>query len=352
MNENEIRQLLGEGIGEEPPITGGPAAVFAGARVRAARTRAVTVTGALSVAAVLGIAAGAVAFGGGTGGSGGSGGSGRLAPGVAAGTPTKPGRTPTTSAAAQTSETQAETSIPKPTSTTPPNTTKPTPLSEVEGPGVGLGSSRTPAPQPGAGQVLIDGRSVGEILKSMLPAGLVTGNYSGQDSYRPAKDGVRASVTMSVDDGTGKLTTLAASVAQNNPAMFKVTDCTTEQQLTHGISDCHAVAEPDGSVVLSFRSDDYTPGTNGETQGSFSYAATRVFQNGWVVSAGTSNYFDPPSDPHEKGWHIDPSRKAPLLSMDQVVTMVMNPAWGPTVSTEFAQHARQDMVPYTDDTQH
>ncbi len=51
MNENEIRELLGQGIGEEPPVVGGPAAVFAGARARVVRTRAVS--GALSVVAVL-----------------------------------------------------------------------------------------------------------------------------------------------------------------------------------------------------------------------------------------------------------------------------------------------------------
>lgn len=67
MNENEIREVLGDGIGEEPPIVGGPAAVFAAARSQAVRTRAVT--GALSMVAVLGVAAGAVAFSGGSGGA-------------------------------------------------------------------------------------------------------------------------------------------------------------------------------------------------------------------------------------------------------------------------------------------
>ena len=68
MNENEIRDVLNEGIGTEPPIVGGPSAVFAGARARVVRTR--TVTGALSVVAVLGVAAGAVALGGESGRSG------------------------------------------------------------------------------------------------------------------------------------------------------------------------------------------------------------------------------------------------------------------------------------------
>ena len=42
MNENEIRDVLGEGIGEEPPVIGGPEAVFAAARTRVVRTRVVT----------------------------------------------------------------------------------------------------------------------------------------------------------------------------------------------------------------------------------------------------------------------------------------------------------------------
>jgi hypothetical protein len=335
MNENEIRDVLGEGIGAEPPIVGGPAAVFAGARARVVRTRAVT--GALSVVAVLGVAAGAVALGGG---------SGRSGPTVAAATPTNAGpATAPSSAVTSSSAKPAKT-------TTPPNTSPPTPLSKIQGPGVG-GAAENPAPQPGPGQVLIDGRSAAEIVKSALGSGLVSANYAGQDSYQPAKSGVAANGSMSVDDGTGKLTTVSAGIAQNNSAMAKVTDCMTLQKLlTSAISDCRASAQPDGSVVLSFGQDEYAAGTNGPTEGSYSYRAVRVFPNGWVVDAGATNYFDPLNDPHAKGWHVNPSRKDPLLSRDQVVGIVLASEWGPTVSTDFAQHARQDLVPYKDETQH
>ncbi|WP_194917611.1 hypothetical protein [Catenulispora rubra] len=318
VNENEIRDVLGEGIGAEPPIVGGPAAVFAGARARVVRTRAVT--GALSVVAVLGVAAGAVALGGG---------SGRSGPAVAAGasTTTVPTTTaPTTKAAKTTAPSSAVTSS--------------------------SAKSMSVAPQPGPGQVLIDGRSAVEIVKSRLAPGLVSANYSGQDSYQPARSGVMVNGLMSVDDGTGKLTTVSAGIQQNS-GMAQVTDCMTMQKLmSSGISDCRASAEPDGSVVLSFVEDEYAAGANGPTAGSYLYQAIRVLPNGWVVDAEAANYFDPLNDPHETGWHVDPSRKDPLLSRDQVVAIVMDSEWGATVSSDFAQHARQDLVPYKDLTQH
>ena len=210
-----------------------------------------------------------------------------------------------------------------------------------------------PEPEPGPGQVLIDGRSAAEIVKSTLASALLSANYSGQDSDQPAKFGVAVNGSMSVDDGTGKLTTVSAGIGQNNPELAKITDCTAMQKtLPNGISGCQASAQPDGSVVLSFVQDDYVAGANGPTAGSHSYQAIRVFQNGWVISADATNYFDPLSDPHNKGWHVDPSRKDPLLSRDQVVAIVMDSEWGATVSSDFAQYARQDLVPYKDLTQH
>src|SRR5882762_7337771 len=172
MNENEIRDALMAGIGEEPAIVGGPDAVFAGARTRTVRTR--TVTGALSVVAVLGVTAGAVALGGGSAGGG--------KPQVTAG-----------AAAAVTSGVAAA---------GPQELSTGVHTSSESG---ALGSHTTVAPKPGAGQVLLDGRSATELLKQALPSGLKTANYYGQDSYTPEELGVSTSGEMSIDDGTGKL---------------------------------------------------------------------------------------------------------------------------------------------------
>ncbi|MEY9933578.1 hypothetical protein ABH926_008234 [Catenulispora sp. GP43] len=333
MNEYEIRDLLGQGIGEEPPVVGGPAAVFAGARARVVRTRAVT--GALSVVAVLGVTAGAVAF------SGGAGRPEKASVGAAGATSPSTSATPGLSA-------RPPSTTPPPTTTAPPNTTTPTPLSQLEDPGLTI--HRVPAPQPGAGRVLIDGRSTAAIVKLLLPSGLVTANYGGQDSYRPTQLGVETIGYMSVDDGSGKLTALSAHVAQNSPGITKVTDCTTEQELNPGqVSDCEAVVEPDGSVVLSYRQSGDGRGVDSATAGAYVNEATRVFQNGTVLSINATNFYSPPNQPLHP---VTPSRKDSLLSIDQLVAMVMDAQWGLTVPAQVAQQAKQSLVPYIDNTQH
>lgn len=328
MNENEIRDVLKEGIGEqEPPITGGPAAVFAGARSHVARTR--TLTGALSVAAVLGVAAGAVALTG-TG-------SPRTAANAAQ-TVVVPG------AAATDAPPKAKeaTPTPAPASSTPK-------AAATSGSYKGHGT-HNPAPVPGPGQVLTDGRSVGELLKSMLPAGLVTANYAGQDGYKPAQFGARATGSMSLDDGSGKLTTVYAGITQNNPFAFADVNCPTLEGFNSMASDCQTFPQPDGSVVMTYRTNDLSP-TNGPTKGTFSLFAERAFPNGMEVEASTRNYFDPLDDPHEKGWHVNASRPTVLLTMDQLKAMVTDSRWSLTVSAQYAKQARADLVPYVDYTQ-
>lgn len=324
MNENEIRDVLGEGIGEEPPVVGGPTAVFAGARTRVVRTRAVT--GALSVVAVLGVTAGAVAVSGGSGGAGSAATANRgVAPGAAGTTSWSPVVAPAT-----------------------PST--PTTSTSTKGEYV-KGGSRKPAPDPGAGQVLTDGRSVDEIVKSGLPSGLTAGNYEGQDSYRPSEMGVAANASMSVDDGTGKLTTVYAGITQNQGFAFRDTNCTTLVGMGGGITDCHLFPQPDGSVILTYREDEASPDTNGPTAGSYQWTVERAFPNGTAISISANNYFDPLTDPHEKGWHVNPSRKDPLLTVDQLKTILADSRWALTVPAEFAQQAENDLVPYKDITQ-
>lgn len=323
MNENEIRELLGQGIGEEPPVVGGPAAVFAGARARVVRTRAVT--GALSVVAVLGVTAGAVALSG-------SGRPGRVVAGV------------TATSASSTPSTAPTTSATTPATTTPPpNTTTPTPLSKLQGT-AGLPSHREPAPVLGAGRALMDGRSTAVIVRSRLRPGLVTANYNGQDSNEPAQLGVDTIANMSVDDGTGKPTSLNVRLVQNSQAMDRVTDCTTEQELQSGrVSNCRAEAEPDGSVVLSYSVRDDPSGKSPVTQGLRTNKAVRVFPSGSVVSVAAFNFYSPVNGPQES-----PSRSIPPISVDELKAIVMDPRWGLTVPAEFAQQAKQDLVPYTD----
>lgn len=331
MNENEIRDVLTEGIGEEPPIAGGPEAVFAGARARVARTR--TLTGALSVVAVLGVAAGAVAL------SGGSHGTAKASQGVA------PGAVATDTAP----KAKEPMPTPAPARSTPAPATSTPKAAATSGVYKGHGTSN-PAPVPAPGQTLIDGRSVGELVKSMLPAGLVTANYEGQDSYQPAKYGVQTGGSMSLDDGSGRLTTVVGGITENNRFAFADMNCPTLEGFDSMARDCQTSPQADGSVIRTYRSDDLSP-TNGPTKGSYSLVAERAFPNGMEITVMVSNYFDPLTDPHEKGWHVSPTRSTVLLTMDQLEAMLTDSRWGLTVPTQFAQQARGDLLPYADRTQ-
>ncbi|MBS2534491.1 hypothetical protein KGQ20_17100 [Catenulispora sp. NF23] len=218
----------------------------------------------------------------------------------------------------------------------------------------GTAIPQNPAPRPGPGQVLMDGRSGAEIFKSLLPSGLVTANYTGQDHYDPANPGVAVGSTMTVDDGTGKLTDVAVTLTQNVARALKITDCVSAKEMAAvSISDCRAVAEPDGSVVLSYRMDEYNPdGAGFAGKGSYDDRVIRVFQNGTVLIMSASNFHIPPNPPQTKGWHVDPVRQAPLLSLDQLAGIAMSPQWGLTVPAQLAQQAKQDLVPYDDQTPH
>lgn len=324
MNENEIRDVLNDGIGEEPPIIGGPGAVFAGARSHVTRTR--TLNGALSVVAVLGVAAGAVALSAGGGSHGTADASRAVAPGAAA-----TGASP-----------NAKASGPAPRTSTPA-------AGATSGVYHGTATHKV-APAPGAGQVLTDGRSVGELVKSLLPAGLITADYAGQDAYEPAQYGAEASAVMSLDDGSGKLTTLDAAITQNNRFDFADMNCPTLEGAVSAAGDCHRYPQPDGSVVLTYHTDDLSS-TEGPANSAYSFVAERAFPNGTDIKVSTSNYFDPLNDPHAKGWHVSPSRANLLLTMDQLKAMTADSRWGLTVSADYAAQARADLVPYLDRTQ-
>lgn len=274
MNENEIRELLGEGIGEEPPIVGGPAAVFAGARRQTVRTRAIA--GALSAVAVLGIAGGAVAFGDAAGKS---------------------------------------------------------------------GASRPGATASSAGQVPIDGRSVAEILKLELPAGLSTGDYNGAQSG--TQDAVAVMAGMSMDDGTGKLTQVFASVGRHPYEAISAQACENLYHRETGISDCQAQMQPDGSVVLVYRGEDNHRDAQDRPLNTYSLFAEHLFPNGTDVLVSAANWYSPPTAPAPMA---APSRPAPLLSVNQLKSMVMDPRWGLAVAPSFARQAERDITPYFDAT--
>lgn len=321
MNENEIRDVLGEGIGAEPPIAGGPAAVFAGARARVVRTRAVT--GALSVVAVLGVAAGAVALGGGSGGA--AKGNHAVSPGAAGTTPS-----------AKPSKAQPATS---------------TPTTSANHGAYDKRGTANPAPVPGPGRVLMDGRSAGEIVRSLMPAGLVTANLAGQDSDNPAQLGVRVAMSMSLDDGSGRLTTVGGDLNENQRFQFADTNCATEEAFDSNVDDCRSFPQSDGSVILTYLRSDATANPSGPTKGSLSNVAVRAFPDGTAVELAASNYFAPPSGSQASSSPIDPTRQEPLLTQDQLKAVLMDGRWGLTVSAEFAQQARRDLVPYIDGTQ-
>ena len=306
MDEREMHDVLANGIGHEPPVVGGPEAVFAGARVKVVRTR--VMTGALSVAAVLGVAAGAVALGGGSG--AGHGAAAQIV-GPAAGATT-----------ATTAPTVG------PTATAANGAAQAT-----SGDTHGKGTTFHPAPAPGPGQVLIDGRTAADLLKQMLPAGLVTSHYGGQDSYLPQQAGVEVYGSMAIDDGHGPVT-IGVNVQQNMSSL----------RVDHCSGDCTQL--PDGSQ-LTVR---VIPGKS-TAPGAEDWQVDRVFPDGHRVVIQISNYFDDFSKPHDKGWMPPAVGPDPAVSIDRLKGIVGDPRWTLTVPQSEAAQAKQDLPGYNDLTQ-
>jgi hypothetical protein len=304
MDERELHDVLANGIGHEPPVVGGPGAVFAGARARVVKTR--MLTGALSVAAVLGVAAGAVALGGGGATPGGAG--------------------PVAAPAAGSSET-----------TTPAPQTGPQNETAQATPGTDKGKGTAlPAPDPGPGKVLIDGRTAADLLKQMLPAGLTTSHYSGQDSYLPQQAGVSVHGSMAVDAGQG-LGHIGVNVDQNG--WTPAASCT-------GV-DCATL--PDGSQVSVQRTIGEKPTVAGAPQ-TIDWFVQRVFLDGHRVSVGASNYFDAPGQAHEKNWTLASTGHDPVVSIDQLKEIVRDSRWTLTVPAAEAAQAKHDLPGYTDNS--
>jgi hypothetical protein len=301
-DERQLHDVLENGIGSEPPIVGGPEAVFAGARARVVRTR--MMTGALSVAAVLGVAAGAVALGGGGTGHGGS------APALSplAG----PDATPTAAApAVQNGAAQAQ-----------------------------KGSTRPghPAPSPAPGQVLLDGRTTDELLKQMLPAGLAPSHYGGQDSDSPQQSGVSVYGTMAIDDGHGHgLGAIGVNVDQNFGS-----------RLDAGCNAADGCTKlPDGSFLTVRTLVGDKPTAVGQPK-TVDWSAERVFPDGHRVLVGVRNYFDDLTQAHEKGWTATTTGHDPAVSVETLKSIAGDPRWTLTVPTALAEQAKHDLPGYVD----
>ncbi|NUP51318.1 MAG: hypothetical protein HOW97_28995 [Catenulispora sp.] len=328
MNENEIRERLDREIGEEPPVVGGPAAVFAGARARMRRTR--VVTGALSMAAVLGVAAGAVAFGGTSGGT--RGGTHDADP---AGQPTaSAGHTSPTTA----DPTEQPTASGGPTSPTAPPPTPDTLKKTPDIPGTSWPLRTAPAPKPGPGKVLLDGWSTLKLLKDQLPALLTDGSdvgYALRDSSHPEKYGVGPAAVVAVRDSQGRFTSVTAEVHQVSARPYAQETCSSMLGTNRLVTECHEAPQPDGSRVLLMREDLDTQTANG----TYEFVADRVFPDGMRITVRADNCdallgSDKPTAP---------TRPTPILTMDQLKTIVLDHGWALTVSEEFEQQARNSV---------
>ncbi|GAA1954966.1 hypothetical protein [Catenulispora subtropica] len=304
MNENEIRDLLGAEIGEEPPISGGPAAVFAGARVRVVRTRAVA--SALSMAAVLGVAGGAVALGGAGG---------RTAAGS-----TSPASSPAVAATTLASTAPSATARPAqcPTQATTANPAL---------------SAEAKAAHASGGQVPLDPRSLTELLKTALPCGTPTA-YHGEDDS--SGNGLEVSGTVDVTDqaGVGAVTVRVAQHAEfpHDKSFF---DCAKVGVADHATT-CVSTVTADGTAVLLEEAPD-------KEQGVITRSAQVLFPDDHTVMISERN-----TDTKFYQAKVTATRAVPPLTLDQLRGLALDTPWPLSVSREFAEHAKQDLAGYVD----
>ncbi|MEY9856655.1 hypothetical protein ABH935_002259 [Catenulispora sp. GAS73] len=300
MNENEIRDVLGAGIGEEPPVVGGPTAVFAAARSRVVRTRAVT--GTLSVAAVLGVAAGAVALSGGSGGAS--------------------ERTNTAGGGASAAS-RPGTGVPK-TDQCPTSGTGDVPA---------LSAGANPAREP-EGQVPLDPRSVTELLKTALPCGTPTA-YVGEDHASPGQDGVDLYGAVEVTDRAG-VGSVSVSVVQHSQDQKRLLECGVRRSADRA-TVCENTVTQDGTTIVLEEAPD-------KERGGLVRTATLLFADGHEVMIEAQNrnlkFFQKAG--------TSATRAVPPLTLDQVRALAVDTAWPLTVSRDFAEHAKKDLVGYVD----
>jgi hypothetical protein len=305
MNEDEIRDVLGKGIGEEPPIVGGPAAVFAAARARVVRTR--VVTGALSAVAVLGVAAGAVAFGTGVGGGGQS----------AAG-----------------SSAQCAVGPVPPKSGSPTGKVSPSPGVTAASPGnSGSGQpTSTATSSPGPGRVLIDPQSQVLRLKQVLPCGTAS-EFSGSIDYHAAPgDGIDVFGHLYVADRLG-VGTVGAELFQAGAWGRDQMKCYPDDIA------CEAEVLKDGTLVKSY---EYLVGSPNPSGKLIAWTTEMQYPDGRHVVVSSSNYA-----PRGKNGD-NPTRKIPPLTRAQVRGIALDVEWTTTVTKDFAARAKREITPFVD----
>jgi len=316
MNDDEIRDVLAVGLGEEPPIVGGPTAVFAAARARVVRTR--VLTGALSTVAVLGVAAGAVAFGTGVGGGGGQSAAGSGAQ-CAVG-PVPPGLGSPTSKASPANE------------ASPASKAPPSPPSSAASPGnkVPVGPTSMATSDPGPGRVLIDPQSQVLRVKQVLPCGTAS-EFSGYISYHAAPgDGLEVLGHLNVTDRLG-VGTVGVELVQNG--------AWSRDQMKCYPSDiaCKTEALNDGTLVKSYQ---YPVGYPlvGKL---FAWTTEVLYPDGRLVVVSSSNYA-----PQGEKFDNEPTRKVPPLTREQVRGIALDGAWTTTVTKDFAAQAKREITPF------
>lgn len=307
-DENGIHEIMAEGIGDEPPIVGGPGRVFE--QARRVRVRQRSLTGALSVVAVLGVAAGAVAVGR-------SGkpttGAGVAAASGATSAATAPAATtdPTTADATSSAPTSASGQAVPPAKTTSPLTGD-APACDVAPPAAST--------QGQSGTVPMDARSSLELLKDLLPKGFTGSHFVGED-------GGTNWAGMAINDGHGQV-----GIGVNT--------------LQAGISgDGVGCALPDGSRL-------YLGSLNGDKPTSGGYPSLgeyvrRVFPDGTSIAIQVFNYWSDWATAHPAHWQATTTRPTLPLTNAQLLAMAADSRWGTTVPAAFAQQARHDLVPYT-----
>jgi hypothetical protein len=292
MDDQGIQDMFGEAFADEPPIVGGPGAVFAGAAK--VRNRQWTV-GGISAVAVLGIAAGAVAL---TGGGG-----------------------------------------PHSTSVTAGASTGSGPATATSAPATSAPATPTTNAAPAADQVALDEWSTVEIVKQLVPAGMTTSDYLGQGSVPGSMVSIFGA--LSVDDGKGA-SQIQITVQNANFGADAVNPCSNMG------SACRVEHPSAGSTMYLYTGpgDKIGSGPGGPV---VAYTVDLHRADGVRVVLEMVNYVDPfVTNAPSGGTRNTTTRAEPALTLDQLGQIATSPEWALTVPSAFEAQAKADLKPFQD----
>lgn len=309
-----IHEVMADGVGPEPPVVGGPARVFAEAgRIR---TRQRSVAGALSVVAVLGVAGGIFAVN-----QGGGRGADKVAPAGATTGASGPAEASSSPANTRSASPESAPQVPPSSAAAAATGAGTTVVVTAEG-CASVTVKATPAKQ--GPTVPMDSRSSLELLKQLLPAGFKASHYAGEDSA----NGVPGTFAgMAIDDGHGQ-----GGIGVN----------ANQAGITGDGTECQTL--PDGSrLYLGSLSDDKPTIGSYPSLGEY---VRRVWPDGNSVAIQVFNYFPDELESHPDGWEPTTTRPQLPLTDAQLLAMVSDSRWGPTVTAAFAQQAKHDIVPF------